>query len=579
MKTCHGFVHETKINLIADMLAALRIKNLALVSDLTFEPKPGLNVITGETGAGKSIIIGALNLLVGGRAGRHLIRDGEETCMVEGVFELRDKSLLDRIQVFLNENGLESCEEGQLILKRSLGISGGNRQFVNGSPATMAQLALLGDWLLDIHGPHDHQSLLHPNRQLAILDAYGGLEFDRVAFGKLVTGRRALERQKAELGLDEEEMSRQVEMLRFQVEEIKMARLKPGEDVDLAQEHQRVSQSARLMQITSAALLVLGESDDSLFNLSGILGKHLADLARIDPQSSHLASNHAQVSAGLRDLQMELGRYADRLETNPARLAELEERINLLHTLQRKYGRTLEQVMATGEEAERRLALLEGRDLELERLNKALSDMDAELVRAGDKLSQARKKTIPDLVKAISRQLQGLGFKQSRLEIQWNEAALARQNSPSEWGEHGYDSVEFMFTPNPGEMPKPLRAIASSGEMARVMLALKTALAAQDEIPVLVFDEVDANVGGETARAVGEKMKKIAARRQVFCISHLPQVAAAADAHFVVSKQVKNGRTVSEMKWLDKPMRVTEVARMLGGQSEASRKHAEALLA
>jgi len=279
---------------------------------------------------------------------------------------------------------------------------------------------------------------------------------------------------------------------------------------------------------------------------------------------------HAQAGETLRELQAGLSRYADKVDVDPARLAELEERLNLLHTLKRKYGAALAEVIAFGDEAKTKLAALESRDAELARLNAALQKLDAEILAAGKKLSAARKKVIPQLAKAVGKQLEDLGFKQSKFDV---AIAVTAQPSAS-----GLDEIEFQFAPNLGEPAKPLRAIASSGEMARVMLALKTVLAAEDEIPVLIFDEVDANVGGETANAVGEKMKQIAAKRQVFCITHLPQVASAADAHYVVTKSVKNGRTISEITLLDKKSRVTELARMLGGQTDAARKHAEALL-
>jgi DNA repair protein RecN (Recombination protein N) len=266
------------------------------------------------------------------------------------------------------------------------------------------------------------------------------------------------------------------------------------------------------------------------------------------------------------------------VDVDPARLAELEERLNLIHSLKRKYGATLTEVIALGADAKAKLQSLESRDAELARINGALAKLDAQLQQAGKKLSASRQKIIPKLTKAVARQLADLGFKQSQFEV-----ALTFTISP-EFPPHGsrrtagFDEIEFQFSPNVGEPLKPLRAIASSGEMARVMLALKTVLAAEDQIPVLVFDEVDANVGGETANAVGEKMKQIAAQRQVFCITHLPQVAAVADAHYLVSKEVKDGRTISEIALLDAKSRVTELARMLGGQTDAARKHAEALL-
>jgi DNA repair protein RecN (Recombination protein N) len=431
-----------------------------------------------------------------------------------------------------------------------------------------------------MHGPHDHQSLLHPAKQLAILDAFGGLEKSRTAFAALAERRRALEAEKAALVMDERSYTQQLDLLRFQVQEISAARLQPREDAAVEQEFQRASNSARLLQTSQAALNALSESDEALLTQSGVIGRLLADLQRIDPGAAHLAECHAQANAALRELQSELSHYADQVEMNPARLAELEERLNLLHSLKRKYGGSLAEVIAAGEAAGQKLAALESRDAELARLNAALVKLDAEIVQAGRSLSAARKKIIPPLAKSVSRQLEDLGFKQSRFDIQQQMADIAAGTATGDSAFHasGLDVIEFQFAPNPGEPARPLRAIASSGEMARVMLALKTVLAAQDEIPVLVFDEVDANVGGETANVVGEKMTQIASRRQVLCITHLPQVAAAAAAHYLVTKQAKNGRTVSEIKLLDKKSRVTELARMLGGQSEAARQHAEALL-
>ena len=550
------------------MLTTLRIKNLALVSDLTLELQPGCNVITGETGAGKSIIIGALNLVLGERADRTLIRSGEESCSVEAVFDTR--RLRAPLKSFLEENGLEPCEEHQLVLKRNFSASGTNRQFINGSATTLATLATIGEWLVDMHGPHDHQSLLHAGKQLLILDAFGGLEKSREEFGELVRRRAVLENEKSALIVDEKTYAQQLDLLRFQVQEISTARLQADEDKAVEEEFNRASNAAKLLQLSQTALDALGESDNSLLTQSGVIGRVLAELQRVDAGAENLVALHAQAGETLRELQTELSRYADKVDVDPAQLAELEERLNLMNTLKRKYGATVAEVIAFGDEAKTKLAMLESRDAELARLNAALEKLDAEILSAGKKLSAARKKVIPQLAKAVGKQLEDLGFKQSKFDV---AIAAAAQPSAS-----GLDEIEFQFAPNPGEPAKPLRAIASSGEIARVMLALKTVLAAEDEIPVLIFDEVDANVGGETANAVGEKMKQIAAKRQVFCITHLPQVASAADAHYVVTKSVKNGRTISEITLLDKKSRVTELARMLGGQTDAARKHAEALL-
>jgi DNA repair protein RecN (Recombination protein N) len=550
------------------MLTTLRIKNLALVSDLTLELQPGCNIITGETGAGKSIILGALNLVLGGRADRTLIRSGEESCSVEAVFDTR--SVRAPLASFLEENGLEPSEDHQLVLKRTFTSAGANRQFINGSPTSLSVLGSIGEWLVDMHGPHDHQSLLQPARQLGILDAYGKLIPERDAFGELLQKRTALTEEKAGLIIDEKAYAQQLDLLRFQTQEISAARLLPEEEKSVDEEFNRASNASKLLQVSQAAIDMLSENDGSVVAQSGQVGRNLADLQRMDPGAAPLVELHNQANETLRELQMELSHYLDRIDVDPARLSELEERLNLLHTLKRKYGATLAEVIEFGETAAQKLKSLESREAELARIDAAIAQFDAELAAAGKKLTAARKKVVPQLAKLVSRQLDDLGFKQSKFDI-----TIAAAAKPAAWG---LDQVEFQFAPNPGEPFRPLRAIASSGEMARVMLALKTVLAAEDEIPVLVFDEVDANIGGETANAVGEKMKHIARKRQVLCITHLPQVAAAADAHYEVSKQVKNGRTISNIERLDEDARVTELARMLGGQTAAARNHAAAML-
>ncbi|HEU5124140.1 MAG TPA: DNA repair protein RecN [Verrucomicrobiae bacterium] len=463
------------------------------------------------------------------------------------------------------------------MLKRTFTSAGANRQFVNGSPATLNALASIGEWLVDMHGPHDHQSLLHATKQLLILDAFGGLQKEREEFGELVQRRSSIEAEKATLIVDEKTYAQQLDLLRFQVNEISAARLQPAEDDGIDEEYQRASNAAKLLQLSQAALDLLAENESSLLTQAGVIGRTLQELQRIDPGASELMTQHEQAVSALHDLQSELSHYVDKVDIDPERLQQLEERITLLQSLKRKYGGSVADVVVFGEDAKRKLQSLEQRDEELNRINLALEKLDLEIQHAGKELSAKRRKVIPQLSKAVSKQLADLGFKQSRFDVSLN-ARPASGNHASRFTLHGLDQIEFQFAPNPGEPAKPLRAIASSGELARVMLALKTVLAAEDEIPVLVFDEVDANVGGETANVVGEKMRQIAAKRQVLSITHLPQVAATASAHYVVTKQVKDGRTISEIRLLDKKERVTELTRMLGGQTAAARKHAEELL-
>ncbi len=550
------------------MLLTLRIKNLALVSDLTLELRPGFNAITGETGAGKSVVIGGLGLVLGERADRTLIRAGSDGCTVEALFDV--SSLKAPLAAFLEENGIEPCDDAQLVLKRTLTASGGNRQFVNGSPTTLNVLSTIGQWLVDIHGPHDHQSLLHAPNQLAILDAFGGLENVRGQFAGLLARRSTLESEKAALIVDEQTYAQQLDLLRHQANEIESARLQADEEDQLDQDYQRASNAARLLQLSQTALGLLNDDENAVLAQAGALGRVLQELERIDSSAADITETHGQAMAALQELRDALSRYADRVDIDPAHLQQLEERLNIIHSLKRKYGKSLAEVIAFGVEARQKLHSLESRDAELERINTALAKLDKELGTLGKELTAQRRKIIPRLCKSVEKQLSNLGFRQSRFDVALAPAAAMTRT--------GMDNIEFQFAPNPGEPPRPLRSIASSGEMARVMLALKTVLAAQDEVPVLIFDEVDANVGGETAHAVGDKMRQIGSRRQVLCITHLAPVAAAAETHYVVAKEIKGDRTLTTVDLLDSKARVTELARMLGGQSEATRKHAAELL-
>ncbi|HVV01009.1 MAG TPA: DNA repair protein RecN [Verrucomicrobiae bacterium] len=555
------------------MLTTLRIKNLALVSDLTLELRPGYNVITGETGAGKSILIGALDLALGERADRGLIRAGSDGCAVEAVFDISD--IRAPIKTFLEESGVEPCEENQLVLKRAVTAAGANRQFINGSPASLGTLARIGEWLVDIHGPHDHQSLLRPMRQLRLLDGFAKLDEQRESFSALLRARAELERRKAALIVDERTYAQQLDLLRFQAREISDARLDPAEEETLEREYARAGNLSKLLALGAEATGLLAENDDSLVARSGALGRVLQELRRLDASAAELLDSHEQAASALRELQSGLSHYVEKLELDPAALERLEERINLIQSLKRKYAATIQDVIDFGENAAQKLAALEQRDVEAARIDAELAASTAALRDAGKALTAQRRKAVSALNRAVTRELAQLGFKQSHFEA---TLASVDDATPGFNNTSGFDTVEFQFAPNPGEPLRPLRAIASSGELARVMLAIKTVLVAVDQIPVLVFDEVDANVGGETATVVGEKMRQIAKNRQVLCITHLPQVAAPAANHFVATKQTRAGRTVSQINLLENSERVAELARMLGGQTEAARRHAQAML-
>jgi len=548
------------------VLNLLRIKNLALVEDLQWQLSPGFTAITGETGAGKSIIIGALQLLLGERADKTLIRTGADLCTVEAVFE---GSELMKLNERLTEAGVEPCE-GELILKRSFSNTGSNRQFINGSPTTLAVLKSLGDELVDLHGPHDHQSLLSLDRQLALLDAFAHAEEAVAEFGQRFRALQSLVAEHASLSTAESAREQELDLLRHQVSEITAANLVASEEEEIESRYKLASNSRRLIELASSISRRLSEADDSILSQLAETQRLLRELEKIDPAISEFSATHETSVVELGEIARSLTNYAERLDLDPAQLASLEQRVSLFETLKRKYGGSIAEVIAFGEQAAERMRKIEGRDAELERLTSAIAASRTELKRAGDALHKLRAKAAPKLSANIRENLRDLGFRQSEFE-----AKLSALDQPTA---HGFDRVELLFSPNPGEPLKPLRSIASSGEISRLMLAIKSSLAAQDAIPLLVFDEIDANVGGEIANAVGAKMRALANDHQVLCITHLPQVAAAASSHFVVTKEVAQGRTFSELREVTSKARREEIARMLGGQSDSALKHAATLL-
>jgi DNA repair protein RecN (Recombination protein N) len=563
-------------------LTSLRIKNLALVEELDWPLAGGFVAVTGETGAGKSVIIGALKLLLGERAEKSLIRTGADACTVEAAFEVPEPADLDRR---LEENGLEPCPDGQLIVKRTFTQAGGNRQFVNGSPTTLAVLKQLGDLLVDLHGPHDHQSLLSAERQLDLLDAFSHAMPVRRAYEEIWQRHGALREAHASLATGEANLERELELLRHQAAEIEAAEVRVDEEADLQARYALAANSRRLIELATGAAGELAESEPSILGRLGETARLLRELERIDPAAAPLAQAHASAVVELEELAGALVAYAEKLDLDPAQLAEMETRVNLLQTLKRKYGPGLEQVIAFGEQAAARLQKIEGRGAELSRLQREMDAAQAELLRLGRELSALRGQAAPALSAAVRGQLRDLGFKKSEFEIH-----LLALGAPGAAGlesvefvfaprSSGLEQVEFLFAPNPGEPAKPLRSIASSGEISRVMLAVKSALADQDAVPLLVFDEIDANVGGEIAHAVAAKMRSLGERHQVLCITHLPQVAAAAAAHYVVAKDFSGDRTFSRLGEVTGKARVGEIARMLGGQGEPAIALAKTLLA
>ena len=548
------------------VLNLLRIKNLALVEELEWQIAPGFTAITGETGAGKSIIIGALQLLLGERADKSLIRTGVDTCTAEAVFTGKE---LQKLNPQLVEAGVEPSTD-DLIIKRTLSAAGNNRQFINGSPTTLSILKNVGDALVDLHGPHDHQSLLSPDKQLDLLDSFARAEEQVEEYRKHFRQLETLAAEHTALNTAETAREQELDLLRHQVTEIDSANLVADEEDEIEKRYKLSSSSKRLIELASTAANKLSEADESVLSQLAETQRLLRELEKIDISTAELSSEHAAAVVQLSEIARSLSDYAEKLDLDPEQLAALEQRVSLFETLKRKYGGSIAEVIEFGRRAAERMQKIEGRDAELERLTKEIEKVRGQMNRAGDALRKLRAKAAPKLSETIRKNLADLGFRQSEFE-----AKLSALDEPRT---SGFDSVELLFSPNPGEPLKPLRAIASSGEISRLMLAIKSALAANDAIPLLVFDEIDTNVGGEIAHAVGAKMQTLGREHQLICITHLAPVAAAASSHFVVTKDVVRGRTFSNLQEVAGKARREEIARMLGGKSESALQLAASLL-
>jgi DNA repair protein RecN (Recombination protein N) len=553
------------------MLVSLRIRNLALIEDLTWELGPGFNTLTGETGAGKSILIDGLNLLLGERADKTLIRTGAESCSVEAEITLTDAERLQQINAALGEIGAEPCEGKTLLLKRSLTAAGANRQFINGSPVSLVGLKGVGNLLVDVHGPHDHQSLLAAEKQTELLDAYGKLGALRAACTKAFSSLREIEQERAALELSESEREQRLSLLQHQVNEIQGAKLEPDEDARVENDYRAASHAQNILEQAGIISGLLNDSENAVLTQLAQVERALTAWQRMDGSIADAEAMNRQAIAQLQDLLATVQTRAEWVDLDPAQLRQLEERLNLIQSLKRKYGGTMEGVIAFGEKAAAQLAALESSAEFLAALAGREKAARGALEKSAAELSKARQKIAGPLGEKISLELRALGFNKALFEV---EITPATKPGPA-----GSDHVEFIFAPNLGEAARPLRAIASSGEMARVMLAVKTTLAEVDEIPILIFDEVDANVGGETAGQVGKKLRGLGRSHQVLCITHLPQVAAQGQSHFAVEKRVKQNRTLTELTRLEGASRQRELARMLGGQTEAALALAKSLLA
>lgn len=547
------------------MLALLKIRNLALVDELHWEIGNGLIGVTGETGAGKSVIIGALKLVLGERADKSLIRSGEDNCTVEAVFEPKS---IPSIQAILEESGISFPGDEALMIRRVISTAS-SRQFVNDSPVTLATLKKLGEELVDLHGPHDHQSLLSTDRQLSMLDAYANHGYELENYRECYRRWRLVSARLDELEQEETAGEQELDLLKHLVREIDEARLEASDEQELEERWRRASNATRLLEGSANAMEMLS-GDDGVFTKFMMLQKTVRDMERLDPSLREWSSPLEKALLELEDLESAIRGYIEELDTDPEEAERIEHRMNLVESLRRKYGPSLDDIKARRDKAAERLDTLENRDSKIDELRSQLAEARSQLDAASLKLTRGRRRAAPKLAKEIASQLTDLGFKQSCFEIHLPAAV-----SP---GPHGAENSEFMFGPNPGEPTLPLRQIASSGEISRVMLAIKSALAGQDSTPLMVFDEIDANVGGEIASAVGRKMANLGKRHQVVAITHFPQVAAKADQHFVVQKEVSDGRTRSRLFAVRGDSRIDELVRMLGGGGEKARAMAEALL-
>jgi DNA repair protein RecN (Recombination protein N) len=549
------------------MLSLLKIQNLALVEDLAWELGPGLIAVTGETGAGKSIIVGALKLILGERADRGLIRTGTESCSVEAVFDLKQTAPVDAI---LTEAGLDALDGESLIIRRVIGASS-NKQFVNGSPITTVMLKQLGEHLVDLHGPHDHQSLNSKDRQLEMLDAYAGAEELTKQYRNAHSLWRAAQTEHDELANAERASEQEMDMLRFQIKDIESAALKEGDENEIEARHRIAANSARLVELCGEVSERLGEGEGSVLNALRDVSKAIHELEKYDPKLKETFQGFESAKIELQEMESSVRDYLDEIEVQPEELAKLEERIHIIQTLKRKYGPTVTAILKFHDDAAAKLAKMENRGEALEKLKQRMDATRADVNKLGKQLGDKRKKAAPKLAKDIAAHLTDLGFKRAVFE-----AVLAVREEPAR---DGLEEVDFQFAPNPGEPLKPLRLTASSGEMSRVLLAVKSALAEQDAIPLMVFDEIDANVGGTIAEAVGRKMATLAEKHQVIAITHMPQLASLGKSQFVVTKEFDDKRTRSTLREVSGEARIEELARMLGGKVESARIHAESLLA
>jgi DNA repair protein RecN (Recombination protein N) len=575
------------------MLSELTITDFAIIDRLQLNFAPGFVVFTGETGAGKSIIIDAVDLLLGGRAEATMVRAGADVARVEAVFQLDDdpaagsgQGLRSTVEAILaREELLDGEAAPEVSLAREVRREGRNVCRVNGRVVSLAVLKEIGQLLVDVHGQSEHLSLLRTREHLYLLDRFANLEDERAGLAKVVSDLNAVRKELGALRLSEREMERRLDMLNFQINEIASARLKPGEDKTLLEERTRLANAEKLAALADDALHALSDGTDETPSAADLLGeaaRSLAGLAKIDSALGETRDLALSLSEQFRDLARDLGDYRDRIEFNPKRLDAVEERLELIKNLQRKYGATIEDVLAYAAKAE---AEREGLTHSGERIAELQKKEDALLRRIGQmgqKLSATRRAAGEQLARAIEAELDDLRMERAQFGVD-----LQSEDDPQgayvegrrvAFDSSGLDRIEFLVAPNVGEGLKPLAKIASGGETSRLMLALKSVLARADRTPSLIFDEIDQGIGGRVGAIVGRKLWGLAEAHQVLCITHLPQLAGFGDQHFKVEKDVQGDRTVTRLRALDGAERVSELALMLGGMGEKTLESAEEIL-
>jgi DNA repair protein RecN (Recombination protein N) len=548
------------------MIAELRVRDLATIADVALQFGPGLNVLTGETGAGKSMLIDALALLLGERADSGLVRPGTTRCVVEGAFDT-DASFRRRLDAL----GLDAADE-RVVIRREVSAEGRSRAWVNGSPTTLGTLAELGAALVDLHGQHETQSLLRPDAQRDILDAYAGAQGARASVEEAWRVVQSLREEEAGLARQRDEVMRRADYLRHVVAEIRDAKLVAGEDEKLEAESRKLSHAGMLGEQARRLADVLDGEDGAALTALVQAEKALGQLERQDPGTAQWRELLDGAYANLTELARLASDYADGISHDPVRLAAVERRRDLLSRLTAKHGATLAAVMSAGAEAARELDLLDTADTDLRALAARREAAEKALISAAETLTGKRREAAGRLGRAVAKLLPKLGLPGGKLELEMTPLTPPQA--------HGAETVTFTVRLNQGHEARPLARTASGGELSRLMLSLKVVLAGHDDVPTLIFDEVDAGIGGEVWTQVGEALAQVAAKRQVLVVTHLPQIAACADRHLVVSKAAKGGVATSDVDTIHGEDRITELARMLGDADAATaRKHAETLLA